>query len=1043
MVSTPPRIGPSRPLAALALFLAATALGAAPLHTDGRWVFENDTIRVTLNSTTATWDVLDKRCGQLWRQAVDPARERWVVPVRRTDGAPTLDGQLGDWPGDGLVLDSKRVAASTTTSGDRDCSARFHLTWDAAGWWLAADVTDDNLVGPTPGANLWNVDSVELWLGKEHWGFAPDASKVKVVCWSNPAMAEGCRAAAQPTKTGWRLEAFVPWSRVTALPKGPRAGAQVLVAFGLNDADHAPGRQCQLFYPAGYRHKVFATHAMAELAKDGRAGPPRTLTWRPTKVAVKQITPLPAPTRGVQVELDYTQNGGGVVPLTARVWLLPGQADVGYELSGDPNTEIRQVALPAPFVLDAPTGALVIPHKAGLLFGVNEVEWHGRNLGGVMSMPWFGAADLATGKGYIAVLETPDDASFRGARVAGDERKVLAVQPLFRPQKGKLGYARRLLYHFVAKGGYVAMAKRYRAYAKKTGLLKTLAEKRKERPNIDRLVGAVDIYGSHFENIAELKRLGVERAVVSGFSGNQVRQMNKWGYLAGRYDIYTDLYEPGTRPSTWERCQGFAFPNDVIKKADGSNQVGWCPILNPRTGKKDPSYVICWTCGLRVLQEKMPKRLAKTPFSAYFLDCVTSTRLRECYDPNHPLTRTGDRGTRIKQLAYLSSGLGLVVGSETGRDWAVPVADYFEGIMSTAAFFATPKEIHEIPFVSIESNPRYEEYGTNPQRRVPLFQLVYGDCVETTWRWGDNSHRMPALWAQKDLLHIIHASMPMWVLWDPHQELFWANTRRFKECYDNVCRWRRAVGYSEMTNHERLGKDALVQRSSFANGAAVTVNFAAEARTVGGVTMPPRSFLITGDADQLPGLPVGRPVQVSDHWRPKKLVLSGNTGFEQRPFLWSAKGGMSLQVQDQIVHSGRHAARLAGTQNEGWSYAAAVRVPLEPGRRYRIRGWLRVDAIDPPQYAPSLKCELHKDGRYLTNVFTPAYDLAKLGTWQQLETTFTAPEGADRGGLALEKRTTEAVTATLYLDDVELVPLPTQDNDAANAPAKAGSKTGP
>jgi len=553
---------------------------------------------------------------------------------------------------------------------------------------------------------------------------------------------------------------------------------------------------------------------------------------------------------------------------------MPGETDVACEISGDFEATITEVNLPAPFILDDPEGHLVIPHNAGLLFGVNELDWNGKALGGFMSMPWFGAADLSSSQGYIGILDTADDAFYRGKKVKSAAREVISVQPYFQPQKGKLGYTRRILYHFADQGGYVALAKRYRAYARKKGLVKTLAEKRRERPNIDLLVGAVNIYCADFQNVEELKRLEIERAMLSGFSKDKVTKINALGYVTSRYDIYTDLYEPGTPPAKWERCEGFTFPNDVIKRADGANQVGWCPVLNPKTGKKDPSYVICPTCGLRTLREKMPKRLNESPFTAYFLDCVTATRFYECYDPVHPLTRTNDREARIRQFAYLSKKLGLVVGSEQGRDWAVPVADYFEGVTSTAAFFANPKEIHQMPFVSLDPDTRfnrYEEYGANPRRQVPLFQLVYGDCCETTYRWGDNSHRMPAIWWKKDLLAMIHAAMPTWVLWKPQQGLFTNNLDRFKACYDNVCRWRRAVGFSEMINHERLTKDGLVQRSSFANGASVTVNFADEPRTLtGDATIPARSFLIQGDAAQTAGLPVGRPVQAYGDWRPRQ-----------------------------------------------------------------------------------------------------------------------------------------------------------------------------
>ena len=580
---------------------------------------------------------------------------------------------------------------------------------------------------------------------------------------------------------------------------------------------------------------------------------------------VVSAAPLDAPSPGVEVALAVPNGTNAPLALTVRVRLAPEDGGVLWELSGTADLSFRELALPAPFVLDEPEARLVIPHNAGLLFGVGELEWDGKALGGFYSMPWFGAADLASGQGYIGILDTPDDASFRGKKVRGAARDVLAVQPCFLPQKGTLGNTRRIIYHFTDKGGYVALAKCYRAYAKERGLLKTLAEKRQTRPSIDRLVGAVNIYCSEFSNIEVLKGLGVERAMVSGFAKDRAKQIGELGYLASHYDIYTDLYAPDSPAAKWERCEGFAFPGDVIKKADGATHVGWCPYTDPKNGQKHPSYVICWRCGLRTLREKMPKRLAESAFTAYFLDCVTATTLYECFDPNHPLTRTDDRETRVRQLDYLTRELGLVAGSEQGRDWAVPVADYFEGVMSTAAFFANPKEIHAMPFESLEPDARfakYEEYGMNPRRQVPLFQLVYGDCCETTWRWGDNSHRMPARWWKKDLLAMVHAAMPTWVLWKPQQELFRGQAARFKACYDNVCRWRRAVGYSEMTSHERLTPDGLVQRSTFANGASVTVNFADEARRADGVELPPHAYVVAGEAAEKAGLRVGVPVCV-------------------------------------------------------------------------------------------------------------------------------------------------------------------------------------
>ena len=49
--------------------------------------------------------------------------------------------------------------------------------------------------------------------------------------------------------------------------------------------------------------------------------------------------------------------------------------------------------------------------------------------------------------------------------------------------------------HFSPRGGYVALAKRYRAYAAEHGLIVTLAEKLKKNPNLQRLFGAPDVWG--------------------------------------------------------------------------------------------------------------------------------------------------------------------------------------------------------------------------------------------------------------------------------------------------------------------------------------------------------------------------------------------------------------------------------------------------------------------------------------------------------------------------------------------------------------------
>jgi len=146
---------------------------------------------------------------------------------------------------------------------------------------------------------------------------------------------------------------------------------------------------------------------------------------------------------------------------------------------------------PHPFVSE-PKDYLVVPMNEGISYPVEDssinpmrliaYRWHG------ICMAFWGVTDGA--QGHMAILETADDAAIRINRIDGR----LGVAPEWDGQKGQFGYARRLRYVFFDSGGHVAMAKRYRAYAKQTGIFKSLSEKRWANPNVDLLIGAVNVW---------------------------------------------------------------------------------------------------------------------------------------------------------------------------------------------------------------------------------------------------------------------------------------------------------------------------------------------------------------------------------------------------------------------------------------------------------------------------------------------------------------------------------------------------------------------
>ena len=71
----------------------------------------------------------------------------------------------------------------------------------------------------------------------------------------------------------------------------------------------------------------------------------------------------------------------------------------------------------------------------------------------------------------MIIIETPDDAAYQFSHPAGGPT---VIGPRWRASLGKLGYPRTGRMCFIAEGNYVDMAKRYKKYAKETGLFVSL-----------------------------------------------------------------------------------------------------------------------------------------------------------------------------------------------------------------------------------------------------------------------------------------------------------------------------------------------------------------------------------------------------------------------------------------------------------------------------------------------------------------------------------------------------------------------------------------
>jgi hypothetical protein len=174
-----------------------------------------------------------------------------------------------------------------------------------------------------------------------------------------------------------------------------------------------------------------------------------------------------------------------------------------------------------------------------------------------------------------------------------------------------------------------------------------------------------------------------------------------------------------------------------------------------------------------------------------YLDVFGYVPPDEDFNPEHPLTRTEAKRHMADVLRWCRANLG-VVGTEAGCDWTAPLVDYASPLGPGAA---------GIP--------------------VPLFSLVYHDAmmVQYSPSEGGGEARMNRGDRPNWLYGMLNAGPPRVNLnaYDgPH------------EIIDQMVALQKRVALLAMTNHEFLDANHTKERSTFADGTTVTVDWVAK-----------------------------------------------------------------------------------------------------------------------------------------------------------------------------------------------------------------------
>jgi hypothetical protein len=439
----------------------------------------------------------------------------------------------------------------------------------------------------------------------------------------------------------------------------------------------------------------------------------------------------------------------------------------------------------------------------------------------------------------------------------------------------------------LGRGGYVEISKAYRPMARERGLLRTLAEKMRDRPAAERFFGAADFkpfafirrmpntrfnntdketltVNFTFDECARLAEhfkndLGIDRALlvlngwinggydvrhpdilpaapeIGGDAGlaecrRRVKALGGWSF--GLHDNYQDFYRDA--PSWDEKY--------IMRSRDGS-------LVKGGVWFGGQAYFMCSRKALEIASRPANVPGVRDRFAPdlYFSDTIFAVPPQECFAPDHLLARNDDIHYKQQLCDYIRREIGLF-GSEEGMEWGLPHADYFEGILSHKTGYQRLNDVQ----------------WTTADIIVPMFEMVYGDAIPMYTHQSDRPRPdNPA----HILDLILYAEMPVYYFgnhqyWtDAAQEyqpapgsdsrLVFARGGRhglidqfIKNTYEVLSPLNRLTALMPMTGHRFLTTDRKVEASRFGEDVSIMVNFGASDYETANATLPQWGFLV-------------------------------------------------------------------------------------------------------------------------------------------------------------------------------------------------------
>lgn len=560
---------------------------------------------------------------------------------------------------------------------------------------------------------------------------------------------------------------------------------------------------------------------------------------------------------GVKITLDGWQmpSSGTAVDLKLHltVCLQGGDEDLVFDTAAqEGETVLRQLDWPPPLdardvddtVLSNNKGDLLPRHWPRPYYPIRSTDTNGMGTAKKSdhsiiqshviedwSMSWWGFEK--GNSAMMVIIETPDDAAYQFDHPAGGPT---VIGPRWLATLGRFGYMRTARMCFFETGNYVTLARRYRQYVMDTGLFVSLKEKIAGKPVVARMLGVPqtrvgilrnqstnsDRYSptDHYqlftfdqraEQLRELKAAGISNALVfvsgwahlgydrqhpdplpppeaaGGWEGMKrlADTCHELGYPFVFHDQYRDYYAdaPSYNPDFAIHEEDDSLPATAFAGSRfGDWKEGRIPFMRHWDGGKQSYLNSRFQLGHLEKNYQLFFAHGIHPDGIY-IDVIGYVPPDQDFNPEHPTTRSEAMRGQADLMNWAGHNLGITA-TEAGSDWVIPFTDSVN-----------------------------QSGGLGRTIPVPLYQLVYHDAVLISYGEGHRGGH------NNLLLGILCGGVPELPV--NLKEVGTNSLMLIKQ----MAALNQRVGLLEMTDHEFLGANRRQERTTFADGTTVTVDW--------------------------------------------------------------------------------------------------------------------------------------------------------------------------------------------------------------------------